>query len=135
ATPAPTADPSPHSPPTTTPGHEYPCTVLSGLDATSVTYNSVAACYNAIPFNNSQAAATLKTVHGIFKDYYIFTDSALTSHVASPFASERVDILGELEKIARHKYTSDHRFHEDIRRAVASLRDGHASYDVSCYQS
>ncbi|KAG0278857.1 hypothetical protein BGZ95_002963 [Linnemannia exigua] len=98
-----------------------------------IKYKDVADCYGAIPFNRSIAADTISTIHDLFRDYYVFTDSALTPQVPAPFMSEPVDILKQLQTIGRNNYNSDYKFHTDVRLAVDTLRDGHASYDVECY--
>ncbi|KAF9327821.1 hypothetical protein BGZ91_001275 [Linnemannia elongata] len=112
-----------------------PCGRLGAKKGRNIKYKDVAACYQAIPIDRHLAATTISTVHDLFRDYYVFTDSALTPQVPAPFSSEPVDILKELKTIGRRKYTSDYRFHTDVRHAVDTLRDGHASYDVSCYNS
>ncbi|KAG0206035.1 hypothetical protein BGX33_007608 [Mortierella sp. NVP41] len=133
--PTPTATPEPIPTPTDPVPHIDPCTILGGLNGTGITYNHVANCYKAIPFDNAQAATTLSTMLTLFKDYYIFTDAALTRKVAEPFSSEPIDIVGEIEKIGRRKYTSDYEFHNDIRLAVDSLRDAHLAYNIACYKA
>ncbi|KAF9089941.1 hypothetical protein BGX29_011792 [Mortierella sp. GBA35] len=107
-----------------------PCGILGKKNGLKVNYKDVADCYRAIPFDPANAATTISTVHDLFKDYYVFTDSALTRQVPKPFAREPVDILKQLKTIGRRKYTSDYQFHTDVRHAVDTLRDGHASYDV-----
>ncbi|KAF9114958.1 hypothetical protein BGW39_003171, partial [Mortierella sp. 14UC] len=109
------------------------CGRLGRKNGVDIKYKDVADCYRAIPFDRSIGATTISTVHDLFRDYYVFTDSALTSTVPAPFTSEPVDILNKLQTIGRSKYTSDYQFHTDVRHAVETLRDGHASYDVECY--
>ncbi|KAF9128321.1 hypothetical protein BG015_004356 [Linnemannia schmuckeri] len=110
-----------------------PCARLGSKNGRNIKYKDVAACYQAIPIDRDRAATTISTVHHLFRGYYVFTDSALTPQVPAPFASEPVNILKKLTTIGRHNYTSDYQFHTDIRHAVDTLRDGHASYDVNCY--
>ncbi|KAK3841546.1 MAG: hypothetical protein J3R72DRAFT_475483 [Linnemannia gamsii] len=109
------------------------CGRLGKKNGVGIKYKDVADCYRAIPFDRSVAATTVSTVHDLFRDYYVFTDSALTPQVPAPFMSEPVDILKQLQTIGRRKYSSDHKFHTDVRHAIETLRDGHASYDVNCY--
>ncbi|KAG9061230.1 hypothetical protein KI688_007568 [Linnemannia hyalina] len=71
----------------------------------------------------------------IFKDFYIFRDSALASNLASPFSVGPVDILRKLETIGRARYTGDHQFHHDLSLAIISLKDAHASYAAKCYNN
>ncbi|KAF8934558.1 hypothetical protein BGZ47_010315 [Haplosporangium gracile] len=110
-----------------------PCARLGSKNGRSIKYKDVADCYKVIPIDRDLAATTISTVHSIFRDYYVFTDSALTPQVPAPFTSEPVDILKELTAIKERMYTSDYQFHTDIRHVVDTLRDGHASYDVNCY--
>ncbi|KAG0299550.1 hypothetical protein BGZ97_003645 [Linnemannia gamsii] len=109
------------------------CGRLGSKSVRNIKYKDVADCYKAIPINRNITATTISAVHDLFRDYYVFTDSALTPQVSAPFASEPVDILKELTTIGGRKYTSDYQFHTDVRHAVDTLRDGHASYDVNCY--
>jgi len=125
----PTSDPTPSPSPGNPPVQVSACGILGGLNTTEITYNHVVNCYNSIPFDNERAATTLSTVHTLFKDYYVFTDFALSPEAPRPFADDPIDILGELEKIGRKKYTSDYKFHNDILTAVNGLRDGHAAYN------
>ncbi|KAG0279075.1 hypothetical protein BGZ96_002073 [Linnemannia gamsii] len=111
------------------------CSILGGLNATDVTYQYVVNCYNAIPFDSKQAGTTLSTMLTIFKDFYVFTDSALSPTATRPFSVDPVDIIGELEKIGRTMYTSDYKFHTDISNAVTSLRDAHTDYFIDCYRA
>jgi hypothetical protein len=109
------------------------CGRLGSKSVRNIKYKDVADCYKAIPINRNITATTISAVHDLFRDYYVFTDSALTPQVSAPFASEPVDILKELTTIGGRKYTSDYQFHTDVRHAVDTLRDGHASYDgMSC---
>ncbi|KAG0072608.1 hypothetical protein BGZ90_011869 [Linnemannia elongata] len=130
-TPTATTEPSPGQPDT----HTDACGVLASTNSTELKYKHVVDCYNAIPFDSAQAATTLSTVLTLFKDYYVFTDSALARTAPEPFANAPHDIVGELEKIGRSKYTSDYKFHNDILTAVTRLGDGHAAYQINCYQS
>lgn len=104
------------------------CGTLAHTDRTKLKYKHVVDCYNSIPFDSAQAATTLATVLTIFKDYYVFTDSALARTAPAPFVNAPHDIVGELEKIGRQKYTSDYKFHNDILTAVTGLGDAHAAY-------
>lgn len=106
-----------------------PCARLGAKNGRNIKYKDVADCYQAIPIDHDHATTTINTVHDLFRDYYVFTDSALAPQVPAPFASEPVDILKELKTIGGRKYTSDYKFHTDVRHAVDTLRDGHASYD------
>ncbi|KAG0060285.1 hypothetical protein BGZ89_012390, partial [Linnemannia elongata] len=118
-----------HAPPT----HTDACGILGGLNATAVTYKHVVDCYNAIPFDNNQASTTLSSMLTLFKDFYVFTDSALSPTATKPFSDDPVDIIAKMENIGRTRYTSDYQFHTDISNAVTSLRDAHTAYYIMCY--
>ncbi|KAF9918671.1 hypothetical protein FBU30_011328 [Linnemannia zychae] len=109
------------------------CGRLGKKNGVNISYKDVADCYDAIPFDKSVGTTTINTLYGLFRDYYVFTDSALTRHVSKPFASEPVDILKQIQTVGQRKYTSDHQFQNDVRHVIDKLRDGHASYDVGCY--
>ncbi|KAG0278855.1 hypothetical protein BGZ95_002961 [Linnemannia exigua] len=106
------------------------CGLLSSKDVTTLTFTDVANCYHAIPFVPDHAKTTLETVHTLFKDYYIFTDTALNPRASKPFKNEPYDVLKRFESIGRTKYAGDFWFHKDVRKAVDDLKDGHASYDA-----
>ncbi|KAF9905983.1 hypothetical protein EC991_001142 [Linnemannia zychae] len=112
-----------------------PCGRLGTKKGMNVKYKDVADCYRSIPFDRSAANTTIDTVHDLFRDYYVFTDKALAPRLSKPFTSEPVDILKQLKAIGQRKYKSDYQFHTDVRHAVNTLRDGHASYDVQCYSN
>ncbi|KAF9543716.1 hypothetical protein EC957_000495 [Mortierella hygrophila] len=118
-----------HAPPT----HVDACGILGGLNATAITYKHVVDCYSAIPFDNNQANTTLSTMLTLFKDFYVFTDFALSPTATRPFSDDPVDIIAKMEKIGRTRYTSDYQFHTDIYNAVNSLRDAHTAYYIYCY--
>ncbi|KAF9905986.1 hypothetical protein EC991_001145 [Linnemannia zychae] len=113
--------------------HLDPCGLLGAKNGVGITYNDVAACYRAIPFNRANAATTIKTVLTLFNDFYIFRDAALIRDLPAPFTSPPTDIVRRLETIGRSTYTSDHKFHDDIRLAIATLNDAHSAYSVDCY--
>ncbi|KAF9918391.1 hypothetical protein FBU30_000225 [Linnemannia zychae] len=116
-----------------TSSHLDPCGILGAKNASSITYHDVANCYKAIPFDKTNAATTLNTIYTLFNEFYIFRDAALIHNLPAPFTSPPTDVIKRIEKIARTKYNSDYTFHNDIRRAIASLNDAHASYSVNCY--
>ncbi|KAG0283802.1 hypothetical protein BGZ96_011823 [Linnemannia gamsii] len=103
------------------------CSILAQVKLKDMKYKHVVDCYNAIPFDSAKADTTLDTMITIFRDYYVFTDAALSSTATPPFANAPHDILGELEKIQiRLKtYTSDYQFHKDINAASVRV---YASY-------
>ncbi|KAF9536911.1 hypothetical protein EC957_009421 [Mortierella hygrophila] len=124
------AAPAPRPPPVS---HLDPCGNLGAKKPTEITYQDIGYCYRAVPLNSAYAAATFSTVHTLFNEFYIFKDSAMTPDLQAPFSSPPTDIIGKLETIGRTKYTSDYRFHDDIRKAINSLYDAHSSYNVDCY--
>ncbi|KAF9922531.1 hypothetical protein FBU30_007334 [Linnemannia zychae] len=113
--------------------HGDPCGLLSAKNASDLTVTDVANCYHAIPFNSSRAETTLKAIHTLFRDYYIFTEIALNPRASKPFKNEPIDVLARLQAIGRTNYTNDFQFHADIYKAIDDLKDGHASYHVQCY--
>ncbi|KAF9272623.1 hypothetical protein BGZ88_004572 [Linnemannia elongata] len=127
---APAPSPEPGSPPTS---HLDACGRLGAKAPKAITYQDVANCYQAIPFNNTHAAATFSTIYTLFNEFYVFKDTALTPNLPAPFSSPPTDIIEKLEAIGRTMYTSDHKFHTDVRRAINTLYDAHASYYVKCY--
>lgn len=121
--PAPTHAPAP-------PSSSDPCAVLGSK--TTATYDDVAACYRHIPYDSAVAAATIKTVHALFDQFYVFRDSALTPGLAAPFSSPPVDIIDVLTKIGTTTYPNDYSFHTAVAEAIASLHDAHAGYNGKC---
>ncbi|KAF8978465.1 hypothetical protein BGZ46_006447 [Entomortierella lignicola] len=109
------------------------CGALGALNETNITFDDVAACYNAVPFDSTTASSILQSVYTIFADYYIFRDSALTPDLQAPFTSPPVDILEKLQTIGKTKYTNDISFHTDISNVLSSLHDAHVSYNIDCY--
>ncbi|KAF9997511.1 hypothetical protein BGZ80_001184 [Entomortierella chlamydospora] len=88
--------------------NEDACGILGATDAAVITYDLVAACYNAIPFDANIASDTLESVVKIFNDYYVFRDSALTPDLKMPFTSAPVDIVKELTAIkSKNAYIFD----------------------------
>ncbi|KAG0378251.1 hypothetical protein BGX24_004392 [Mortierella sp. AD032] len=131
----PTTDPVPDPTPDPTPEPTDACAVLAQAKPSEYRYQHVVDCYNSIPFDSAQAASTISTMITLFKDYYVFTDAALARKAPMPFADDPHDVVGELEKVGRSKYTSDYKFHTDVLAAVDGLRDGHAAYNINCYQA
>ncbi|KAF9141353.1 hypothetical protein BGX30_004989 [Mortierella sp. GBA39] len=109
------------------------CGQLGTKVSNAITYRDVANYYQAIPFNNTNAAATFSTIYTLFNEFYVFKDSAMTPNLLVPFSSPPTDIVGKLEAIGSTKYTSDHKFHTELSRTINSLYDFHASYNVDCY--
>jgi hypothetical protein len=105
-----------------------PCTHLGSLDPINVKYENVAACLHYIPFNQTNAAATLDTMYKLYDGFSIFKDYALTPNLELPFTSPPVYILAEFKKIGNTKYTSDYAFHNDIQTSVKKLNDAHSAY-------
>ncbi|KAF9135020.1 hypothetical protein BGX30_011692 [Mortierella sp. GBA39] len=118
-----------------TPPRLDPCGILGAKQFIlfAVTYGDVADCYEAIPYNNSNAATTLSTIYTMFNEFYVFRDAALTPDLPAPFSSPPTDIVERLKTISTTEYTRDFQFHDDIRRALNSLYDAHATYNVNCY--
>ncbi|KAF9343103.1 hypothetical protein BGX26_006267, partial [Mortierella sp. AD094] len=109
------------------PSSKDECGILGNKRATDITYHDVEACYKAIPFDRDIASSIMGSVYLLFKDYYIFRDSALTPDLQRPFSSAPVDIMEQIENIRQTKYTHDYWFDKDIAKAITSLNDAHAS--------
>lgn len=110
-----------------------PCTTLGSRNGTNITYTDVSDCYKFIPFNRAQANTTLTTLYTLYNDFYVFRDASRNPIQLPPFSNESVDILGELDRIRGLGYANDFQFHADVRAAVGSLRDVHASYEGNWY--
>lgn len=113
-----------------TPPNSDACGSLSKKtrDPTTLTYKDVASCYTSIPYNATIAKTTLDTVIPLFRDYYVFRDSALTPDLKAPFSSAPVDVLKELDMLRTKEFESDFEFHSTVSRVIDSLHDAHASY-------
>ncbi|KAG0046621.1 hypothetical protein BGZ83_008228 [Gryganskiella cystojenkinii] len=111
------------------------CGVLASLNQSQLTVAAVQNCYEAIPFNRDVASSIYQTVYTMFNELYIFRDSALTPNLPKPFASDPVDVIGELQRIGKATYKGDYFFNEDIRSTLATLHDAHVSYSLDCYSS
>ncbi|KAF9284569.1 hypothetical protein BGZ68_004604 [Mortierella alpina] len=111
------------------------CGSLGAKQGSAITYADVANCYKSIPFDSRIASSTIGTIQTLFKNHYIFRDSALTPNLPSPFTSPPVDIMKQLESIAEKKYADDLDFHTAISDTLNSLNDGHVDYKVSCYEN
>lgn len=116
------------------PDQEDPCTVLAGLEEPDITYSHVKRCYDNIPFNETEANIILSTVHTLFKDYFIFLDSATNDKLPKPFTTPPVDILKGIDRISKQDYKNDFKFHSDLDTLVSSLNDAHANYLPFCYR-
>lgn len=114
-----------------TPPRLDPCGILGAKQFIpyAVTYEDVADCYEAIPYNNANAATTLSTIYTMFNEFYVFRDASLTPDLPAPFSSPPTDIVERLKTILTTEYTRDFQFHDDIRRALNSLYDAHATYN------
>ncbi|KAK3848366.1 MAG: hypothetical protein J3R72DRAFT_500131 [Linnemannia gamsii] len=111
------------------------CTDLASRQGVNISYTDVTKCFDSIPFNQEAAKTTLESVTTFFNDYYISRDAAMTPCLAKPLESDPVDIVAELKRIGRKKYSSDRKFHTDVHLAVESLHDGHAVYAPYCYMA
>ncbi|KAG9062370.1 hypothetical protein KI688_005285 [Linnemannia hyalina] len=65
-----------------------PCGILGAKQFIpfTVTYEDVADCYEAIPYNNANAATTLSTIYTMFNEFYVFRNAALTPDLPAPFS-------------------------------------------------
>ncbi|KAF9917909.1 hypothetical protein FBU30_000465 [Linnemannia zychae] len=133
--PLPPSPPPSSPPPPLPPSHLDACGILASTSIRNITHQKVSDCYMSIPFNREAAQATYDSVLNLFNDFYTFRDSALAPTLAAPFSSAPVDIIEKINTVGRGNYTSDYQFHTDLRLALFSLFDAHASYGARCYMS
>lgn len=105
-----------------------PCAILGPLLEPAITYTHVKRCYENIPYNETEANIILSTIYTLFKDYFIFLDSATNEHLPKPFTTPPVDILKGLDRISKQTYRGDFRFHTDVETLVSGLNDAHSNY-------
>ncbi|KAF9352242.1 hypothetical protein BGX26_009909 [Mortierella sp. AD094] len=115
--------------------NSYGCRKLGHLKASEITYDDVVDCYKSIPYDASVAHTTLETVYTLFNNYYIFRDSAMSNDASKPFRINSVNITEQLGTIRNTTYTNDFSFHTAITKAINTLHDGHAYYEVDCYDA
>lgn len=78
----------------------------------------------------------LKILEVITKTLEFHTSTNYQVKVPQPFTSEvHEDILLDLARIKRQKYSSDYDLHVDIFRSLKRLNDGHCSWANYCYVS
>ncbi|KAG0213421.1 Restriction of telomere capping protein 5 [Mortierella sp. GBA30] len=111
-----------------------PCNALGQVVEPDITWTLVHQCYNHIPYNATEANIILSTLHTLYKDYYIFLDSAMLENQPKPFTNPPVDMLGGLDQISKREYSGDFRFQTDVDTLVNSLNDAHANYMAHCYR-
>ncbi|KAF9170706.1 hypothetical protein BGX21_003871 [Mortierella sp. AD011] len=111
------------------------CGKLGQLKASEITFGDVASCYKSIPYDADVANTALEAVYTLFNNYYIFRDSALTHDTSEPFNIRPVNITKQLDTIRNTNYTNDFSFHTAITKAINILHDGHAYYEVDCYDA
>ncbi|KAG0243103.1 hypothetical protein BGW41_002965 [Actinomortierella wolfii] len=111
-----------------------PCTALSKVLEPEITYELVKACFENIPFNQTEANSILTTLYTFYKDFYIFVDSAQQPLLQKPFTSPPVDILAELRLLGQRTFANDFEFHREVDLVINKLNDAHANYMPACYQ-
>ncbi|KAI1309988.1 hypothetical protein EDD11_003937 [Mortierella claussenii] len=111
-----------------------PCTTLANTTEPDITVSLVRQCYDNIPYNATLASNVLSTLYTLFRDYYIFVDTAMIENHEKPFNTPAVDILTGLDELARKEYKHDYEFHADVDLLVSSLNDAHANYIAYCYR-
>ncbi|KAF9091942.1 hypothetical protein BGX23_004776 [Mortierella sp. AD031] len=89
--PAPSPSPAPvppvAPPAPATPIEVDPCTTLSELLEPYITWGHVKRCYEGVPYNATEANNVVSTMFTLFRDFYIFLDSATTRNLPKPFTS------------------------------------------------
>ncbi|KAF9978045.1 hypothetical protein BGZ73_003972 [Actinomortierella ambigua] len=113
-------------------GNKDPCTVLSSLAPSELQLQHVIDCYRAIPYDQTRDGSFVKNLATLYDNFYVYKDLALTTPGA-PFAIPSVDIVADINEIAKRTYTSVYDFHQDLRLAIGRLHDAHSTYGVNCY--
>ncbi|KAF9948167.1 hypothetical protein BGZ72_009875 [Mortierella alpina] len=116
------------------PPAQDPCKTLGTLTEPDLTWTHVQQCYDSIPYSASEANDVLSTMHTLFKEFYIFLDTATLENQPKPFSNPPLDILQGLDRISQRDYGSDFRFQTDVDLLVTSLNDAHANYMAYCYR-
>ncbi|KAF9426620.1 hypothetical protein BGZ76_002674 [Entomortierella beljakovae] len=111
-----------------------PCTILGSRNPSMISYNDVADCYNAVPFDKKVGDTVIQSVRDILNKYYIHRDSALST-LPAPFSVTPIDILAELDMIATTDHRNDYSFHRSVSNIIDRLYDGNAKYSVDCYSA
>ncbi|KAH7824196.1 uncharacterized protein MONOS_16490 [Monocercomonoides exilis] len=88
-------------------------------------------CLKQLPYDKTEAANTLKTIRDTLA-IYAYRDTI--ANPPAPFENDKVDILGELDKIEKEDYSSGLEFHNAIGTAFAKLKDAHTIYNYPCSQ-
>ncbi|KAF9287104.1 hypothetical protein BGZ68_002257 [Mortierella alpina] len=70
----------------------------------------------------------------LFKEFYIFLDTATLENQPKPFTNPPHDILKGLDLISQRDYGSDFRFQTDVDLLITKLNDAHANYMAYCYR-
>ncbi|CAO3566272.1 unnamed protein product [Mortierella alpina] len=122
------------APPGQNPPAQDPCKTLGTLTEPAITWTHVLQCYESIPYSASEANEVLSTMHMLFKEFYIFLDTATLENQPKPFTNPPLDILKGLDLISQRDYGSDFRFQTDVDQLVTRLNDAHANYLAYCYR-
>ncbi|KAF9895725.1 hypothetical protein BX616_008956, partial [Lobosporangium transversale] len=69
------------------PVEEDPCATLGELLEPNITFEHVKRCYEHVPYNATLADDVLSTLYTLFRDYYIFIDSATLDNLEKPFTT------------------------------------------------
>ncbi|KAF9570974.1 hypothetical protein EC968_001164 [Mortierella alpina] len=134
-----TARPPPHrrqdaAPPGHAPPAHDPCKTLGTVTEPAITWAHVQQCYESIPYSASEANEVLSTMRMLFKEFYIFLDTATLDNQPKPFTNPPSDILAGLDQISQLDYPSDFHFQTDVDLLVTKLNDAHANYMAYCYR-
>ncbi|KAF9968516.1 hypothetical protein BGZ70_003077 [Mortierella alpina] len=116
------------------PPAQDPCKTLGTLTEPAITWTHVQQCYESIPYSASEANEVLSTMHMLFKEFYIFLDTATLEDQPKPFSNPPLDILKGLDLISQRDYGSDFQFQTDVDLLVTRLNDAHANYLAYCYR-
>ncbi|KAG0301365.1 hypothetical protein BGZ98_008418 [Dissophora globulifera] len=113
---------------------EDPCTILGQLEEPDISWSHVWRCYESIPYNSTEANIVFSTLYTLYRDYYIFLDTATLEDQPKPFTNPPVDILKGLDLLSRRQYRGDFEFQTAVDALVSQLNDAHANYLTFCYR-
>jgi len=109
-----------------------PCATLAGVKWTSPA--AVRACYTSIPLNETLRTNIIDTVSRVAAGHHTSTNVIIKA--PQPFTADiHVDIVGELEKIRKRKYSNYYDFHVDVSDTLKLARDGHFWVTNYCFDS
>ncbi|KAJ3060459.1 hypothetical protein HK102_009482, partial [Quaeritorhiza haematococci] len=95
-----------------------------------VAYATAAACLNSVPLTDPIKLATIDNLRKIFQ-LYPTLDIVKDSPEPNRFPS-KLDLLGELDKLAAQQWPNYREFMDAISKLVVGLQDGHVMFAAKC---